>query len=138
MSEQNRQYAYFSLHGEFDPDAITARVGIKPTEVWRKGDLHPRNRLERKLSHWALRSRLSDNDSIESHISDVLLQLSMNEIEFIKLSTEIGGCMQLVGYFHDGYPGLNFSSELVLGLAKFNLSIDFDFYNLWSDAREAT
>lgn len=138
MSEHNKQYAYFSLHGDFDPATITSRVGVKPTEIWRKGDLHPRNRLERKLSHWALKSRLSHTDSIESHISDVLSQLRMNEIEFIKISKEFGGCMQVVGYLHDGYPGLNFSPELVIDLAKFQLSIDFDLYNLWSDAREDT
>ncbi len=46
--------------------------------------------------------------------------------------------MQLVGYFHEGYPGLFFDAPLVHGLAKYGLSISFDFYELWSDGREDT
>ena len=46
--------------------------------------------------------------------------------------------MQLVGYFHEDYPGLHFDTDLVAGLAKYGLSVDFDFYHLWSDQREDT
>ncbi|HET7831682.1 MAG TPA: DUF4279 domain-containing protein [Gallionella sp.] len=138
MSEPNRQYAYFSLHGAFDPGEITLTVGVQPSECWNKGDLHPTRRFERKASHWKLRSRLSEWEPIEAHIADVLAQLEENPAGFIKVSEMHGGCMQLVGFFHDGYPGLHFEPELVLGLAKYHLEIDFDFYNLWSDAREDT
>ena len=138
MSKSNTQYAYLSLHGEFEPDEITALVQVQPSESWRKGDLHPTRRFERKRSHWALKCRLSESESIESHIFDVLAQLEKSTLEFAKISKVHSGCMQLVGYFHDGYPGLHFEPEIAYGLAKFHLSVDFDFYNLWSDAREDT
>jgi hypothetical protein len=136
MSEPSKQYAYFTITASFAPEEITRRTGVSPTESWRKGDLHPKRRMERKFNRWSLRSRLTTDYSLENHIRDVLAQLEQNPSEFQKLTQEFSGCMQLVGYFHEGYPGLHFDTALVQGLAKYGLSIDFDFYQLWSDARE--
>lgn len=136
--ETNRQYAYFAIYGDFEPQDITSLTGAVPTETWRKGDIHPRRRRERNKSHWSLRSRLPDAAKLEQHILDVLAQMEMNAEAFQGISNRFGGCMQLVGYFHDGYPGLHFEQQLVQGLARFGLSMDFDFYALWSDARDAT
>jgi hypothetical protein len=36
--------------------------------------------------------------------------------------------MGLVGYFYDYYPGLVFEREIVERLAKYGLTVDFDFY----------
>jgi hypothetical protein len=138
MSRPIEQYAYFTVTNSFEPEEITRRVGIAPTESWRKGDRHPTRDMDRKFSRWSLRSRLSDDCSLEEHITDVLAQLDQNTIAFQEIAAEFGGYMQLVGYFHEGYPGLNFDSELVKGLAKYGLGVDFDFYNLWSDGREDT
>jgi hypothetical protein len=46
--------------------------------------------------------------------------------------------MQLVGYFHEQYPGLHFEKDITEGLGKYKLSVDFDFYYLYSDGREDT
>ena len=137
-AETNRQYAYFALYGDFEPQDITLLVGTPPSESWAKGVLHPRRRHERKQSHWSLRSRLPETDELEQHIHDVLAQMEMNVEAFQSISTRFGGCMQLVGYFHDCYPGLRFEQKLIEGLARFRLAMDFDFYALWSDARDAT
>ena len=136
--ETNRQYAYFAICGDFEPDEITSFTGVAPTESWRKGDIHPRRRHERKQSHWSLRSRLPEKEELEQHVLDVLTQMEMNAEAFKDISGRFGGCMQLVGYFHDCYPGLHFETQLVQGLARFRLAVDFDFYALWSDARDAT
>ncbi|MDH5858166.1 DUF4279 domain-containing protein [Lampropedia aestuarii] len=138
MSESNKCYAFFSLTGEFDPEEITRRLGVKPSDTWRKGDWHPRVQRERKNSRWKLESRLTRLQPLEDHIADVLAQMEKNAQAFSAISKEYNGLMQLVGYFHEGYPGLGFDAQLVAGLAKFNLSMDLDFYALWSDAREDT
>jgi Domain of unknown function (DUF4279) len=138
MSKPAEQYAYFSVTGGFDPDDITRRVGVPPTEAWRKGDLHPRTRLERKFSRWSVRSRLALDRSLEDHIGDVLSQLDERRADFQAVAAECGGCMQLVGYFHEGYPGLHFDAGLVEQLSQYRLSVDFDLYDLWSDQREDT
>ena len=138
MSKPNEQYAYFTVTGSFDPDEITRRLGTSPTDSWRKGDLHPRTSMERKFSRWCLYSRLPREEQLENHIIDVLAQLDLNAAAFASVSEEYGGRMQLVSYFHESYPGLYFEASLVSGLARYGLIVDFDFYHLWSDAREDT
>jgi hypothetical protein len=138
MSQPNESYAYFAVSGEFDPALITSRTGVSPTDSWRKGDLHPRTRRERKFDRWELQSRLARTEPLELHIADVLAQLEQSPLEFARLAKDHNGLMQLVGYFHEEYPGLGFDAALVACLAKFNLSMDFDFYALWSDARDDT
>lgn len=138
MSQPNEQYAYFNVTGPFDPEEITSRAGVGPSDSWRAGDLHPRTRLERKVSCWSLHSRLPRNEPLEAHIKDVLDKLDENPEGFTSLSRDYGGCMQLVGYFHESHPGLHFDTDLVASLGRYSLSVDFDFYHLWSDRREGT
>jgi hypothetical protein len=138
MVEDNQQYAYFSVHGDFDPAELSARVGVQPTEYWRRGDICPRTQFERKFSRWCLHSRLSRDRELEAHIRDVLAQLDGNCDELRRVSLEFGGCMQLVGYFHRDYPGLHFERDITEGLARYSLAVDFDFYGLYSHRREDT
>jgi hypothetical protein len=138
MSDPNKQYAYFAIQGSFDPGQVTDRVGIQPTESWRKGETHPRSGYERRVDYWSLHSRLAHDEELEAHIFDVLELLNQNAEAFQAVSKEFGGVMQLVGYFNSSYPGLHFEKPLIEGLAKFGLAVDFDFYYLYSNAREGT
>ena len=139
MARDNDCYAYFSLAGSFDPGSITLRVGVNPTRTTREGDPRPKTKLRQKFSRWELHSRLPRSAPLESHISDVLHQLDAQEIAFREISQQFGGVMELVGYFHDFYPGLVFERAIVERLAKYGLSVDFDFYGWESEnARPAT
>ncbi|HXB66738.1 MAG TPA: DUF4279 domain-containing protein [Candidatus Acidoferrales bacterium] len=136
MTEPNEQYAYFTVTGDFDPADISQLVGVPPTECWLKGDVNPRTQIERKFSRWSLYSRLERTRELEAHIADVIEQLGMNRREFVELSSKHRGIMQLVAYFRTDYPGLHFDKDLVESLAEHALSVDFDFYYLYSDVRE--
>lgn len=138
MSEDNQQYAYFTITGSFEPEEITRRVGVEPTESWRKGEVHPKNQRKRKFSRWSLASRLDRSAELEAHIRDVLVQVDQKPAEFQSVSREYGGRMQLVGYWNNLYPGLYLDQSLVESLARYALSVDFDFYYLYSDGREDT
>src|SRR5262249_48158166 len=135
MVEDNQQYAYFTLTDGFHPDEITAKVGVPPTECWRRGDICPRRQMERKFSRWSLYSRLGRDQGLEAHIADVLTQLDANAEAFAAVSREFGGVIQLVGYFYRGYPGLYFERAITEGLARYSLAVDFDFYGLYSHRR---
>src|SRR4030095_123033 len=39
MSEENEQYAYFTITDSFDPAEITQRIGVEPTKSWGKSTL---------------------------------------------------------------------------------------------------
>jgi hypothetical protein len=136
MTELNEQYAYFTITGDFDPADISQMVGVTPTECWLKGDVNPRTQLERKFSRWSLYSRIERTRELDAHIADVIEQLGMNKRQFMELSSKYGGVMQLVAYFKTNYPGLHLDRELVESLSEYALSVDFDFYYLYSDCRE--
>jgi hypothetical protein len=138
MTEENKCYAYFTVVGDFDPKFITECVGVSPSDAWGRGDLHPRTGAERKFSRWSLRSRLEDKRPLEAHVSDVLDQLDANPTAFKEVSVRQGGGMQLVAYFHTFYPGVHFEQAVVQRLANYGLSVDCDFYYLYSDVREDT
>ena len=38
METKNRCYTYFRIVGDFDPDEISARLGIIPNDSWKPGD----------------------------------------------------------------------------------------------------
>lgn len=136
MTDANEQYAYFTVNGDFDPSDISQMVGMSPTKSWRKGEINPRTHFERKFSRWSLYSRLERTCELEAHLVDVIQQLNANKNKFVELSLKCGGVMQLVAYFKSDYPGLHFERKLVESLAEFSLSVDFDFYYLYSDTRE--
>jgi hypothetical protein len=63
-----------------------------------------------------------------NHVNDVLDQLDLNGSRFEELGKELEGVLKLVGYFNAYYPGLVIERELVQRLARYSLSVDFDFY----------
>jgi hypothetical protein len=130
MTKANKCYAYFHVAGSFDPAQITERVGINPTESSLEGSVIERTQMVRKCSRWELRSRLETTATLEEHVVDVLTQLDKNKDGFKALSAELGGVMELVGYFHAYYPGLTFESDVIARLAEYSLSMDCDLYYL--------
>ena len=52
MTDQNNCYAYFCIRDSFDPEQITKRLGVEPTETFREGELIPKTSMTRKTSLW--------------------------------------------------------------------------------------
>ena len=138
MTEPNNCYAYFAAYGDdLDPSALSAELGVAPTQAWRKGDLDPRRR-ERRTGHWALYSRLAHTAELEEHLHDVLLQMDANATAFVSVGQRFGGTLQLVGQFHDIGAGLTLPKDVIARLAFYGLQLDLDSYYLYSDNRECT
>ena len=38
MPTRNRCYTYFKITGDFDPDEVTAQLGLQPDECWKRGE----------------------------------------------------------------------------------------------------
>jgi len=129
MSTPDTWYAYFHVRGSFDPDETTSRMGLTPSETGKEGDSLPGTSVKRKYSIWGLRSRLGQTDPIELHVKDVLDQLDGNKNGFVQLSRELGGTMQVVGYFREYQAGIHFDQKTVERIAEYSLCIDCDFYN---------
>ena len=136
MTRDNEQYAYLTVVGEFDPETISVRLGLEPSEAWVKGSRNERTHLERKFSRWSLNSRLDHSASLENHVKDVLEQSLPKAEKIRELGNEYEVGVQLVGHFYNDYPGFGLDCDVISGLARLNVGIDCDFYYLYSDSRE--
>jgi hypothetical protein len=137
VTKANKCYAYFKVEGSFDPAQITERVRINPTKSSLVGSAIERTQMVKKCSRWELHSRLETTATLEEHVVDVLTQLDENRDAFKQLSAELGGVMELVGYFHAYYPGLTFERDVIERLAAYSLSMDCDFYYLSDDGQDS-
>jgi hypothetical protein len=66
MTKDNEQYAYLTVVGDFRPESVTAKLGLEPSEAWKKGGRNERTQLERKFSRWSIDSRLERSASLIS------------------------------------------------------------------------
>lgn len=127
MAQPDTWYAYFHLRGSFDPDEITRAVGVEPTQTAREGDLIGRTTDRRPCSLWALHSR-NKSAELDMQVRDVLDQLDANRAAFERLSRELGGTMELVGFFREREPGVALDRGLIERIAFYGLTLDCDFY----------
>ncbi|MBZ5504457.1 MAG: DUF4279 domain-containing protein [Acidobacteriia bacterium] len=122
------RFAYFYFDGSLDPIEITRRTGISPMAMMKQsGPDSPATEAQRNL--WRLRSRLDLEAPLESHVKDILDQLDANKNEFVELSRELGGTMQLVSYSRENEPGIYFDQKTVSRIAEYFLRINCNFYN---------
>jgi hypothetical protein len=136
MTKPNTYHAYFTLVGDFNPSDISARLGMLPSRSWNKGEINAETELERNHSRWSLNSRLSETETLEKQVADVLEQLQPHASAIADVLASIDGLVQLVAYFYTGYTGFGLEANVVDDLAQMKLGIDCDFYYLYSDERE--
>jgi hypothetical protein len=127
MAKPNEQYAYLAFKGDFDPQTITDRLRLSPSESWKRGTLNERAKREYTFSLWSLNSRLDRSAALEDHIRDVLNQAE-NSAEAIQSLQSESPLLQAVGYFYEYYPGFHLDRETVSKLARLGLEVDCDFY----------
>ncbi len=134
----SKQYAYFGLKGDFDPDVVTRAVGMEPTQSWRKGDRRGQNPRPQTCSAWHLRSRLPQSEPLMAHIADVVSMLEERETAFSEVSRDNDGVLELVGYFWMSYPKLRFERGIVALLSRLQAAVDCDFYGPYTIASKGS
>jgi hypothetical protein len=117
-------YAYFCLGGAFDPDEVTRRLEVLPSETARAGDAIGRTRRKRQNSFWMLRSRLQSSGDVDQHVRDVLDQLDANRLVFEELTREFGGIIVIVGFSQDYAPAISLEQDTIGRLAQYGLRLD--------------
>lgn len=126
-------YAYFQLIGmEFDPDEITTKLGIKPTEIWRIGDLiTSRGTRRHKQNGWSVYSQVEKSIYLEDYIKSVLEQLQPGWLPLVELCKRYDAEISCVIYYRSGsVPAIHFDKYLVEMAHQLNAEIDVDFYVL--------
>ena len=97
--ETCKTYVYFALTGEdFDPQKITDRIGINPTESWKKGDNGKYN-FDMKYSCWKL-STLTGKEEIEidNLVSEIINKLNckIDIINELKIQFNLASRLEIV------------------------------------------
>ena len=126
----NTRFAYFCFDGSLDPMEITRRTGFSPAAMMKPKPIESGSAASKPQHNlWKLRSRLDLEAPLESHVKDVLDQLDAYKNDFVELSRELGGTMQLVSYSCESEPGLYFDQKTVSRIAEYSLRVHCNFYN---------
>jgi hypothetical protein len=126
---ESEVYAYFLLIGvDFQPDEITAQVGITPTKTWTKGDLRlPGAVVRHQENGWMVLSKLDRSADLEEHIKSVLEQLQPSWDILQKLCLLHSAEFACVVYSYGGdRPAIHFDREVIKQVNELNSTIDVD------------
>lgn len=123
--------AYYVLHGHFDPDEITALVGIQPTDTWHIGEVtSSRSGRRTDVARWKLQPRVASPVELEDRISAVLIALEPAFDRFCELGQRYEATIQCVVYAHGAQAGQHFEREHIRQAGLLNAAIDLDLYAL--------
>jgi len=124
-----REFAYLSITGPGLHEAVTERLGLKPSDAWNAGDINPRSGRPRTFMAWKLRSGLDDTRSLDDHISSLLLVVGRKAMDLRELWVDYDLTLQCVGYYPpSGGSGMHFNREVVRQAAQLGFAIDCDHY----------
>lgn len=128
-------YVYFALTGDnFDPQMITERIGIRPTESWMTGD---KGKYKQRLNYslWELstlkgREYLFIGSLVEELISSLYDKIDI--INTLKSEFKLNSVLQIVldvdTNEEQSTPALGFDLKTIEFLFKTGTTIDVDIY----------
>jgi Domain of unknown function (DUF4279) len=131
-------YAYFLLTGtDLNPEEITRKVGITPTQTFLKGDrIHPKGSRTRDRSGWQVRSSLEQETDIEAHVRSVLEKLKtgwqplIETIENARHEAFINCVMYYTPEETGSGAGFHLDRSILDQIHQLGAEIDFDLYVL--------
>jgi hypothetical protein len=120
-----RDFGYFRLSGDFDPDDISKQLGLSPTWVQRIGDPGPPDAIgPSKGAEWCLACVDDEYGDVSDQILVLVSQLSSKAAVVAELSTKFDGTFNLVAYLNGTYPGFFLMASIVRDLASLNVDLD--------------
>jgi hypothetical protein len=136
----NNSYVYFAFKGDnFDPNEITERIGIKPTEIWRKGDKgkhHP----SIEYSGWQLSSEKGQEKIEIDILVDQVVSMLYDKMEIINelkvrfnLESVLEVVMDVDINAKTSLPALGHNSKTIEFLFKTKTTTDIEIYRFNSE-----
>lgn len=133
--ETGNSYVYFALKGDsFDTDEVTNRLGIKPTDSWRKGDKgFYKSAVE--FAMWRLSTdKGKEYIQIDNLVDEIVSQL-YDKIEIIndlKKQFKLDSVLEIVLYIDtnedNSTPALGHDLKTIEFLYKTSTTTDIDIY----------
>jgi hypothetical protein len=141
--ETGSSYVYFALKGDdFDTDDVTNRLGITPTDAWRKGD----KGFYKSTVEFAMWRLATDKGKeyiyIENLVSEIVSKL-FDKIEIInelKRQFKLDSVLEIVLYIDtnedNSTPALGHDLRTIEFLYRTGTTTDIDIYRFNSDSDE--
>jgi len=138
--EKSNSYVYFALKGnDFDPNEITKRIGIIPTDSWRKGDKGKYN-LNIQFACWQLSTEKGKEPLLIDTLVDEIVNKLYDSIDIIsELKTELHleSVLEIVMYIdtnpETSTPALGHDLKTIEFLYRTKTTTDVDIYTYNSE-----
>ncbi|MEK9198252.1 DUF4279 domain-containing protein [Ureibacillus sp. FSL E2-3493] len=131
---------YYSISGDdFPLEEFTKKVGITPTDAFRKGEtiVIGKNKHIKSKTTWEFGSELELTDEPLKQIRSIVdpLQNSVDIINQFKVEFNLTNRLVIVIYMGDTPPGLIFDSKVIEFVHNVGAQIECDIYkeNFYSD-----
>lgn len=128
---ENSCYTYFKIIGDFDPDAVTTILGLRPSKSWKIGDLC-RNGTKYDFALWEF-GRCDNYDVIVENqmhqtISPLLDKIAL--LNHIREKFDVSFCLEIVPTIYSGNqePCLAPSMTVIDFCHDTRTEIDIDMY----------
>jgi hypothetical protein len=131
-----RDFGYFSLRGDFEPDDISRQLGLNPTWSQRKGDIHPGSGRPRLNDEWCLACADDDFGDVGDQIISLVVKLTPKATTVAELSTKFDGTMHLVAYLNGNYPGFFLTASILRDLASLNVDLNCEYIYVSNEPSE--
>lgn len=133
-------YVYFALKGDdFDPEIVTKRLDLTPSEIKRKGDRMGYSENKLNFSAWYLYAEQVDNLFVHKLVEEVVAKLfsKMDLINTLKAEFNLSSILEMVLYIDENEkvstPVISQDIKTIEFLYKTNTETDFDIYKFNSD-----
>lgn len=112
-----------------DLDAVTAILGVDPTESWLRGDAVPPHPTARRTHRrWSLHSGLPTTASFEDQLAALLVRLEALGDRVREVASRFTAVIWAAIYTPETNPALAISAATARRLGALELGIDFDIY----------
>ena len=131
MNTRNSCYTYFRITGDFDPDIISARLGLQPEKFWRIGDKR-HNGTEYDFASWEI-GRCEQYDVLtenQMHTTIAPLLDKIDTLNEIKNEFDVNYTLEIVPTIYAGNinPCLAPSLKVIDFCHATRTQIDIDLY----------
>jgi hypothetical protein len=133
--ETGNSYVYFALKGDsFDTDEVTTKLGIKPTDSWRKGDKgFYKSTVE--FAMWRLSTdKGKEHIQIDNLVGEIVAQLygKIEIINDLKKKFKLDSVLEIVLYIDtnedNSTPALGHDLKTIEFLYRTSTTTDIDIY----------
>jgi len=113
---------------ELVPTKVTAALGHRPTQSWRKGDPLPSGPRVRQKSAWFLEAPEKKKGEIDKQIAWIFSRLTSDARVWKRLGREYKMDLNAVIYMESWNRGLSISPASMDAISRRDLSLGFDIY----------